>query len=79
MEEQDDLTVTEVGIAEQHAIARYTLQVATDNLRVLRSSARNLLTVLSGILLESPKDDGGLLQVLLLSQPVNKRCHFIFH
>lgn len=62
MKEQDDLTVTEVGIAEQHAIARYTLQVATDNLRVLRSSARNLLTVLSGILLESPKDDGGLLQ-----------------
>ncbi|KAH8505512.1 hypothetical protein H0E87_012659 [Populus deltoides] len=33
IEEQDDLTVTEVGIAEQHAIARYTLQVATDNLR----------------------------------------------
>ncbi|CAK7352344.1 unnamed protein product [Dovyalis caffra] len=62
MEEQDDLTGTEVGIAEQHAIAHYTPQVASDNLRVLRSSAHNLLHVLSGILLESSKDDGGLLQ-----------------
>ncbi|KAF9680360.1 hypothetical protein SADUNF_Sadunf06G0113100 [Salix dunnii] len=60
--EQDDLTGTEVGIAEQYAIAHYTLQVAADNLRVLRSSPCNLLTVLSGILMESPKDDGGLLQ-----------------
>uniref|UniRef100_A0A6N2L0E4 Uncharacterized protein n=1 Tax=Salix viminalis TaxID=40686 RepID=A0A6N2L0E4_SALVM len=61
-EKQDDPTGTEVGIAEQHAISRYTPQVAAENLRVLRSSAHNLLTVLSRILLESSKDDGGLLQ-----------------
>ncbi|KAJ6355703.1 hypothetical protein OIU77_006142 [Salix suchowensis] len=61
-EKQDDPTGTEAGIAEQHAISRYTPQVAAENLRVLRSSAHNLLTVLSRILLESSKDDGGLLQ-----------------
>lgn len=71
-EKQDDPTGTEVGIAEQHAISRYTLQVAAENLRVLRSSAHNLLTVLSRILLESSKDDGGLLQVCMLSQPMNE-------
>lgn len=68
VEEKDDLSNIEVGIATHRAVARYSLHVAADNLSVLRSSARELLYVLSTILLESSKDDGGCLQVLLLSQ-----------
>uniref|UniRef100_A0A2P2LQ88 Uncharacterized protein n=1 Tax=Rhizophora mucronata TaxID=61149 RepID=A0A2P2LQ88_RHIMU len=62
LEENYDLFGIEVSGAKQRAMAHYTPQVATDNLAVLKSSARELLTVMSGILLESPKDDGGCLQ-----------------
>lgn len=66
VEGDDNLNVTEIGVARQQAMAHYSPQVAADNLSVLRSSAREFLTVLSGILLESSKDDGGCLQVLML-------------
>ncbi|XP_065849103.1 uncharacterized protein [Euphorbia lathyris] len=59
--EHNDVGASEV-IATQRAIARYNPVVAENNLKVLRSSAREFLTVLSGILLESSKDDGGCLQ-----------------
>ncbi|KAJ4827707.1 hypothetical protein Tsubulata_029798 [Turnera subulata] len=62
VEGKEDPSGTEVSIARQHAMARYTMEVATENLDVLKSSARQFLTVLSGILLESSKDDGGCLQ-----------------
>ncbi|KAF2304163.1 hypothetical protein GH714_028179 [Hevea brasiliensis] len=65
VEGNDDLNVTEVGIARQRAMTHYSPQVAADNLSVLRSSARDFLTVLSGVLLESSKDDGGCLQSII--------------
>ncbi|KDP33963.1 hypothetical protein JCGZ_07534 [Jatropha curcas] len=65
VEDNSDLSVTEVGVARQRAMALYSPQVAADNLSVLRSSAREFLTVLSGILLESSKDDGGCLQLII--------------
>lgn len=63
VEEVNDLSDSEVGTAKQRAMANYTPQVMTDNLSVLKSSAREILTVLSGVFLNSTKDDGGCLQV----------------
>ncbi|KAI3709731.1 hypothetical protein L2E82_39497 [Cichorium intybus] len=51
-----------VSICEQRAVSRYTLEVATSNLDVLKSSARDILSTLSGIFMKSDKDDGGSLQ-----------------
>ncbi|CAN1149818.1 RRP12-like protein [Linum perenne] len=59
---KDDLSDADISIAKQIALAQYTCDVANQNLRVLRSSSRKLLPVLSGILLDSAKDDGGCLQ-----------------
>eukprot|EP00257_Ricinus_communis_P015111 XP_015572954.1 RRP12-like protein [Ricinus communis] len=64
-EENDDPIVIEVDIARQRAMARYSPQVTASNLSVLRESAFEFLTVLSGILLESSKDDGGCLQSII--------------
>ncbi|WCJ42841.1 ARM repeat superfamily protein [Euphorbia peplus] len=59
---EDDLGVSEV-IAIQRAIEHYKKAgVAVANLEVLKSSASEFLTVLSGILLESSNDDGGCVQ-----------------
>ncbi|PRQ47070.1 hypothetical protein RchiOBHm_Chr2g0095731 [Rosa chinensis] len=62
VEEVNDLSDSEVGTAKQRAMANYTPQVMTDNLSVLKSSACEILTVLSGVFLNSTKDDGGCLQ-----------------
>ncbi|KAL5853701.1 hypothetical protein ACOSQ3_008819 [Xanthoceras sorbifolium] len=62
LEEKHELAGAEVSIARQRAMAHYTPQVAADNLNVLKSSARDLLSVLSRIFLESAKDEGGCLQ-----------------
>ncbi|KAJ8751028.1 hypothetical protein K2173_016209 [Erythroxylum novogranatense] len=62
VEEKEDPSDFEITIAKQRAMVRYTPQVATDNLNGLRECSRELLTVLSGILLESSKDEGGCLQ-----------------
>lgn len=44
----------------------YSLEVAMTNLSVLRSSAPGLLNLLFGIFINSPGDDGGSLQVLIV-------------
>lgn len=67
-----DLLNVEISIPEKRAIALYTSQVADANLRMLKSSARELLSVLSGVFLKSSKDTSGLLLVgpkCLLSFP----------
>lgn len=65
LEGKNDPSDLLLSIPRQRAMAHYTSQVADDNLRVLRSSARELLSMLSGIFLQSTKDDGGCLQVLI--------------
>ncbi|KAI3786135.1 hypothetical protein L1987_45266 [Smallanthus sonchifolius] len=51
-----------VSISQQRAVFPYTSEVAARNLDVLRSSAREFLSTLSGIFMKSTKDDGGSLQ-----------------
>ncbi|CAL5400272.1 unnamed protein product [Camellia sinensis] len=65
VEGKDVLSGIEVSIPRQQAMTRYTPQVAADNLSVLRSSARELLSVLSGIFLRSSNDAGGCLQTTI--------------
>lgn len=62
MEQKNEMPDLEEGTARQRAVSHYTPQVAADNLNVLRSSAREFLNVLSGVFLQSTKDDGGSLQ-----------------
>lgn len=52
----------EVSISQCRAVSRYTSEVAASNLDVLKSSAREILSTLSGIFMKSSKDDGGSLQ-----------------
>lgn len=70
MEQKNEMPDLEEGTARQRAVSHYTPQVAADNLNALRSSAREFLNVLSGVFLQSTKDDGGSLQVLILSNCV---------
>lgn len=51
-------------MAEEHILVNCSQQVATENLRVLDISAKNLLKDLSEVFLKSSKDEGGCLQVL---------------
>ncbi|RWR79461.1 hypothetical protein CKAN_00803300 [Cinnamomum micranthum f. kanehirae] len=53
---------SEISVAEQRARARYTTQVATDNLNAIKSSSPQFFSVLSGIFLRSLSDSGGCLQ-----------------
>lgn len=62
LEGKNDLSNVVISTASQRAMAHYTTKVATDNLNVLKSSARELLSILSRIFLESAKDEGGCLQ-----------------
>lgn len=64
LEEENDMSGADVSIPRQRAVAHYTSQVAADNMTVLRACGRELLSILSGIFLQSTKDDGGCLQVL---------------
>lgn len=66
---ENETSGKEVSLCEQRAISRYTSEVAASNLDVLKSSARDFLSRLSGVFIKSSKDDGGALQVLL--------CHFL--
>ncbi|KAL0374605.1 UNVERIFIED_CONTAM: RRP12-like protein [Sesamum radiatum] len=52
----------EVGIPERRAIALYTAHVAGSNLSTLKSSARELLSILTGVYFKSSKDTAGILQ-----------------
>ncbi|KAF5793009.1 putative armadillo-like helical protein [Helianthus annuus] len=54
--------IGKVSISQQRAVSLYTPEVATCNLDVLRSSAREILSTLSGVFVKSTKDDGGSLQ-----------------
>ncbi|KAK6941256.1 putative domain NUC173 [Dillenia turbinata] len=58
---ENDICSIEESIPKQRAMSHYTLQVATDNLAVLRSSAKEIFSTLSGTFLKS-KDAGGSLQ-----------------
>ncbi|KAK2455632.1 RRP12 protein [Trifolium repens] len=49
-------------MAKEQVLANYSQQVATENLRALEISAKNLLKDLSDVFLKSTKDDGGCLQ-----------------
>ncbi|KVI01141.1 Armadillo-like helical [Cynara cardunculus var. scolymus] len=62
VEGKNEPTGKDASIREQRAISRYTSEVAASNLDVLRSSAREILSTLSGIFIKSTKDDGGSLQ-----------------
>jgi ribosomal RNA-processing protein 12 len=61
-------TTDDIGkdMAKEQVLANYSQQVATENLRALEISAKNLLKDLSDVFLKSTKDDGGCLQVLFL-------------
>lgn len=64
LEGKEDTSITNLSIPEERAIAHYNPQIAADNLSVLRSSARELLSVLSGVFLKSSKDTSGSIQVI---------------
>ena len=65
-EGKDDLDGADMSLAKQRAMSHYTPEVAGDNLNVLTASAPQLLSLLSGIFMESIVDEGGSLQVLIL-------------
>ncbi|XP_058079848.1 uncharacterized protein LOC131228033 isoform X2 [Magnolia sinica] len=52
----------DISIPEQRARDHYTPQVAADNLKTIRASSPEFLSVLSGVFLKSSKDSGGCLQ-----------------
>ncbi|XP_054821263.1 uncharacterized protein LOC129320102 isoform X2 [Prosopis cineraria] len=62
IDEKDDKQYVGGDLASELGSVHYTKQVATSNLNVLKSSAQELLTVLSQVFLKSTKDDGGCLQ-----------------
>ncbi|XVE97854.1 hypothetical protein REPUB_Repub03eG0054800 [Reevesia pubescens] len=61
-EGKDDLDGVEISPAKRRAMSHYTPEVAGDNLNVLTASAPQLLSLLSGIFVESTVDEGGSLQ-----------------
>ncbi|KAH7851218.1 hypothetical protein Vadar_008734 [Vaccinium darrowii] len=65
VEGKGDPSGSEASIPRQQAMARYTPQVAADNLEVLKKSACELLSLLSKIFMESSKDVGGCLQITI--------------
>lgn len=73
LEQKIDANGSDSSTYRQRAMARYTPQVAADNLTVIKSCAREFLPILSGKFLKSAQD-GGCLQVLeiLFVQLVNK-------
>ncbi|XP_058214149.1 uncharacterized protein LOC131325744 [Rhododendron vialii] len=65
VEGKGDPSAIEASIPRQQAMARYTPQVAADNLEVLKKSACELLSLLSKIFMETSKDVGGCLQITI--------------
>ncbi|KAF7836830.1 RRP12-like protein [Senna tora] len=61
-DEKDERQYDGVDMGREHYLVHYTKEIATYNLDVLKSSAQELLTVLSEVFLKSTKDDGGCLQ-----------------
>lgn len=62
--EKDDKECVGGDMACEHGLVHYTKEVAARNLIVLKSSAKDLLDVLSHVL-KSTKDDGGCVQVFM--------------
>ncbi|KAE9602507.1 hypothetical protein Lalb_Chr12g0200311 [Lupinus albus] len=58
----NDKDSIEKDMVKGQNLARYSQQVATNNLNVLKSSSKSLLDALSEVFLKSRKDDGGCLQ-----------------
>ncbi|CAM8986557.1 unnamed protein product [Rhodiola kirilowii] len=63
-EGRNDSSDTDLNTSTQRAMAHYTADVASENLKVLASSARNLLSVLAEIFINSDKDGGCLQSVI---------------
>lgn len=63
VEGKEDMSNNGMSIHKERAITHYSSQVAANNLNALRVSARELLSILSGVLLKSSKDTIGPLQV----------------
>lgn len=63
-----------LNVSVERAIGFYNKEVASANLVVLKSSARNFLLVLSNAFLNSTKDPGGSLMVI----PVLFSCFCIY-
>ncbi|KAK8654755.1 hypothetical protein V6N13_107355 [Hibiscus sabdariffa] len=61
-EGKDDLDGAELSPSQQRAMSHYTPEIARENLKVLSASAPQLLSLLSGIFMESTVDEGGSLQ-----------------
>ncbi|XWS17532.1 hypothetical protein CRYUN_Cryun33cG0075300 [Craigia yunnanensis] len=61
-EGKDNLDGADISLAKQQAKSHYTPEIAGDNLNVLTASAPQLLSLLSGIFMESIVDEGGSLQ-----------------
>ncbi|XVF88941.1 hypothetical protein PTKIN_Ptkin19aG0091600 [Pterospermum kingtungense] len=61
-EGKDNLEDADISPAKQLAKSHYTPEIARDNLNVLTASAPQLLSLLSGIFMESMVDEGGSLQ-----------------
>ncbi|EOY30181.1 ARM repeat superfamily protein isoform 2 [Theobroma cacao] len=61
-EGKDDLDGSDISPARQRAMSHYTPEIAGDNLNVLTASAPQLLSLLSGIFMESTVDEGGFLR-----------------
>jgi len=66
IEDSNDKDDIGQDMAKEQVLVNYSQQVATENLRALEISAKNLLKDLSDVFLKSTKDDGGCLQVLFL-------------
>ncbi|KAI3443520.1 hypothetical protein Pfo_000185 [Paulownia fortunei] len=65
LEEKENSPKIEIGVPEERAIALYTAHVAGSNLSTLKSSARELLSVLTGVYFKSSKDTSGILQSII--------------
>ncbi|KAK6944710.1 putative domain NUC173 [Dillenia turbinata] len=57
---ENDISSVEASIPKQRAMSRYALQVATDNLTVLRASAKEIFSTLSETFLNSKNASGSL-------------------
>ena len=63
VEGKNYLPSDKLNLSTERAISRYSEEVASTNLNVLKSSASDFLSVLSKVFLKSTNDPGGSLQV----------------
>ncbi|GMH03569.1 hypothetical protein Nepgr_005408 [Nepenthes gracilis] len=65
LEGSSDMVADKMSMSTKRAMARYTHQVASENLSVLVSSARGMLSILSKVFLKSTNNSGGCLQTTI--------------